>query len=77
MKLNLILGLQVLNHSDQLQFMYLLQMLRCMVFIIFSPDIIQLRDTPVQRHSLTGQGYWEKVLSLVKSFEDSLGVWPF
>ena len=61
MKLNLILGLQVLNHSDQLQFMYLLQMLRCMVFIIFSPGITQLRDTQGQRHPRTGQGYWKKI----------------
>ena len=42
--LNFISGLQVLNHSDQPQFMSSLQMLPCMVFIIFLPDTIQQRD---------------------------------
>ena len=42
--LNFISDLQVLNHSDLPQFMSSLQMLPCMVFIIFLPDIIQPRD---------------------------------
>ena len=75
--LNLISGLQALNHFDQHQFMSSLRMLPCMVFIIFSPDTIQTRDKHGRSGTDVSSGIYEYMFTLKKLFEDLPGVWLF